>query len=77
MILYEAFFVGVAIAIIGFIISFLLMYTDKNFSVKKYTFWRSVLLSYFVTGFIGHLLFEYVGLNSYYCRNGIACKSHK
>lgn len=27
-----------------------------------------------VTGFVGHLLFELVQLNNYYCKNGYACK---
>lgn len=26
-----------------------------------------------VTGFVGHLLFEVVKLNKYYCQNGHAC----
>ena len=74
-ILLEAIFVGIAIAIIGFIISLLLMYVDDSkFTIKKYTFWKSVLLSYFLTGMVGHLFFQYVGLNSYYCKYGVACR---
>ena len=73
-ILLEAIFVGIAIAIIGFIISLLVMYVDDSkFTIKKYTFWKSVLLSYFLTGMVGHLFFQYVGLNSYYCKYGVAC----
>ena len=73
-ILLEAIFVGVAVAIIGFIISLLIMYVDDSkFTIKKYTFWKSVLLSYFLSGMVGHLFFQYVGLNSYYCKYGVAC----
>ncbi len=73
-IILEAIIVGIAIAIIGFIVSLSLMYIeDKTFTIKKYTFWKSVLLSYFLTGMVGHLFFQYVGLNSYYCKYGVAC----
>jgi hypothetical protein len=74
-ILIEAILVGIAIAIIGFVISLLLMYIEDNkFTIKKYTFWKSVLLSNFLTGMVGHLFFQYVGLNSYYCKYGVACQ---
>ena len=29
----------------------------------------------FLTGFIGHLLFEALGTNKWYCKHGNACKS--
>lgn len=29
----------------------------------------------FVCGFLGHILFEIIGVNKWYCKNGIACKS--
>ena len=71
----EALFVGFAIATIGLVISTLFMYLENStFSLKKWTFWKSVLFSYFFTGFIGHLIFQYTGMNSYYCKYGVACK---
>jgi hypothetical protein len=74
-IISEAFVVGIVIAILGFIISLAFMYLeDANFSLAKYTFWKSVLFSNFLTGFIGHLFFQYVGINRYYCKYGVACK---
>ena len=74
-IIIEAFFIGISISILGFIISLAFMYLeDSNFSLAKFKFWKSVLFSYFLTGFIGHLFFQYVGLNKYYCKYGVACK---
>ena len=34
---------------------------------------RNQLLVVFLTGFIGHLLFEVFGANRWYCTNGKAC----
>lgn len=31
-------------------------------------------VSLFATGFIGHLLFEAMGANAWYCKNGHACQ---
>jgi hypothetical protein len=28
-----------------------------------------------ITGFVGHLLFEVVRLNRYYCKHGVACQN--
>lgn len=72
--LKEAIVVGVVTSIFGFIISTGLMFTKKDFTLKKYDFWPSVLLSYFITGFFLHLIFEMTGGNKWYCKNGNACK---
>lgn len=73
--LIEAIVVGILLAVIGFVISLIIMYiTSKDFSLKKYKFWKSVVLSYFLTGFIGHYIFEYTKLNKYYCIHGNACQ---
>lgn len=72
----EALIVGLISATIGFIVSTSLMYErDPNFSLKKYTFWPWVLVGYFITGVIAHLLFEFSGANKWYCKNGYACSS--
>ena len=70
----EALVVGIITGILGFIISTLLMFTNKNFSLTKYTFWPSVLFSYFITGFLIHLIYEYTKMNKWYCINGNACQ---
>jgi O-antigen/teichoic acid export membrane protein len=73
--LYEILAVGVATAIIGFVISTLLMYVFvKDFSTKKYHFWWQVILSYFITGCLVHVLCQITGINKWYCKNGVACK---
>lgn len=73
--LVEALIVGVVLAIIGFIISTSLMYErDSSFSIKKYKFWPWVLVGYFITGVIAHIIFQVTGANKWYCKNGDACK---
>ncbi len=39
-------------AFIGIIVSTLLMFKDPSFTIKKFTFWPSVLLSNFITGML-------------------------
>lgn len=70
----EALFVGIVSGIFGLIISTIFMLFSKDFSWKKYHFWPQVLLSFFVTGFILHLVFEIAGANKWYCKHGNACK---
>ena len=74
---YEALVVGIAIGVIGFLVSLAIMYyTDPNFSLAKYHFWKEVVVSYILTGIVAHLLFEYFGANAWYCRHGVACQSN-
>lgn len=71
----EVIVVGLMTALVGFIISSLMMVLlAKDFSVKKYHFWWQVLLSYFITGCLIHLLCEASGINHWYCANGVACR---
>lgn len=65
--LFEAILVGLATAIVGFIISTLMMSTQKDFSVVKYHFWWQVVLSFFITGAFLHIGFELLGWNASYC----------
>ena len=86
-IIKEAFIVGILVGVVGFSISTILMYmSDRDFSLKKYTFWetltfmsafpKSVVLANFLTGFILHLLLEYTMINKYYCLHGLACQTN-
>ena len=57
-ILVEAFVVGIAMVIID---RFLQCFTGIPKNI-------------FVIGFIGHIFFEVIGANQWYCKNGNACK---
>ena len=71
----EAFIIGIFLSIFFFIISTVMMFlSDKNFTIKKYHFWKFVLLSGFLTGFLFHIFCEIFGINKWYCINGNACK---
>ena len=35
---------------------------------------KNVFLAVFLTGFISHFLFEYIGANKWYCKYGRACQ---
>jgi hypothetical protein len=67
----EAFIVGILNLFIGFIISYISM-GDK---AKTFDHWPGVLLSFFITGVIIHLVCEVSGLNKKYCKYGNACKN--
>lgn len=71
--LVEMFTVGIVTAIVGLAISTMIMLTSKTFSWKNYNFYPQIMLSYFLTGVIIHVLFEYSGGNKWYCKNGNAC----
>lgn len=75
--LIEAIIIGLVTAVVGTIVSTLFMLTSKSFSWKKYTFWPRVFLSYLVSGFLIHLLFEITGSNKWYCKHGTACRKIK
>ena len=74
-VIIEAVVVGLLLAILGLCVSTLLMFfTTDKFSLKKYHFWRSVALAFFISGFIFHVVCEYTGINKIYCTHGSACK---
>ncbi len=73
--LVEALVVGIVSGIFGLAISTLIMMSSKNFSWRKYDFWPQVFLSFFLTGFILHFIFEISGANGWYCKNGVACRT--
>ena len=73
----EGFFVGLSIVIIGTLVSGIFALTMKSDLPPVCKDWNknyAMELSLFFTGFVTHIFFEIVGLNKWYCRNGIACK---
>ncbi len=72
--LFEAIIVGFFIIIFGYIGSYLasiiLPKTNKNEYFNKYHVMEFAL---FLTGFIAHLVFQLIGINKWYCKNGVAC----
>ncbi len=66
----EALAVGLITAIIGSLISVLFMFLfNKKFNLNDYHFWPQVFFSYFVTGFIIHVILEWTGVNKKFCCN--------
>ncbi len=67
----EALVLGLALTVLGVVLHLISMQVYKhdmnNLGVCA--------LHLFVFGFVLHLLFEFTGLNSWYCKNGAACKA--
>lgn len=61
--IYEAIIVGIINVILGFCISYVFMGKEA----EQFKHWKSVLLSFFITGVVFHLTCEFTGLNAYYC----------
>ena len=75
IVLLEALIVGIFTTIFGFIISTVMMYLFvTDFSFKKYHYWHYIVSSYFITGFLFHIICEATNINKWYCVNGNACK---
>ena len=73
----EALVVGIMVVVAGSLVSFLvglLFKTDLPPVCKDWNKNYVMELSLFFAGFVTHIFFEFVGLNKWYCRNGIACK---
>lgn len=61
ILLVEAFVVGII---------FLLLFKFFNIFMKNY----NIEIKLILTGILGHLFFEFSGINKYYCIHGVACK---
>lgn len=66
----ELLVVGLATCIIGMVLSYLVM----GSAAKDFKHWRSLGLTFFITGFLVHFIAELTKLNKWYCKNGYACK---
>jgi hypothetical protein len=67
---FEAFIVGILNIIVGFIVS----YISMGNSAKNFQHWNQLLLTFFISGVLIHLLCEVTGLNKRYCKSGNACQ---
>ena len=63
--LLEALIVGLMLTVLGGIISYIMMGKDA----KDFQHWNRVLLTYFLSGAILHILCEVTGLNAKYCKS--------
>lgn len=63
--LIEATFVGLSLALFTHIIKIADVLNTKNH-----------FLFMFTVGFLIHLVFEFMGLNVWYCKNGVACSGN-
>jgi hypothetical protein len=77
----EATFVGILFLIIGLLVSFILKVIKPDIVPKlpqdcsKWNDNHVMEITLLLTGFVGHLLCECIGLNEWYCLNGNACRS--
>lgn len=79
--LVEATVVGISLVIIGAVVMFLLKLTPlhqscANCDRKVWDKYYIAEISLFLTGFLGHLLFEVTGINKWYIKNSNASKSN-
>lgn len=75
--LVEAIIVGIATVIVGTIVGFIIGKGFSNNLPKICKSWNKnhiMELSLFFTGFLLHIMFEYMRLNKWYCNNGKACQ---
>jgi H+/Cl- antiporter ClcA len=59
--------VGIFIAMVGSIVVYISMYYSNPASLAKFDQWTTVAIIFFLTGMIGNLLTELVGINEWYC----------
>lgn len=67
----ETFAVGLAVMILGLILIFL---TKTLFPKADLSSFMSHAIMLFVLGVSLHLFSECLGINAWYCKNGIACQ---
>lgn len=72
--LIEAIVVGIATVFVGTLILFILSKIMKCCEINSSKSLITVIIGQFLTGFILHLLFEVMGGNKWYCKNGFACQ---
>jgi|TARA_B110000259_G_scaffold187788_1_gene243322 membrane protein DedA with SNARE-associated domain len=72
----EALVVGILTVIVGSMVGYIVgsvLGTDLPLVCKDWNKKNAMEISLFLTGFVLHLLFEVLGGNKWYCKNGVAC----
>ena len=72
----EALVVGIATVVVGSVVGFgigKVLGSDMPKVCKNWNKKYAMEISLFLTGSLLHLLFEFLGGNKWYCKNGIAC----
>jgi len=70
--LYEASAVGLAVVVVGTLISYLIaVFSDKDTRFLKNI---SMFVALFLIGFLLHIVSDVTGLNRWYCKNCAGCK---
>jgi hypothetical protein len=72
--LMESTFVGVVLVIVATVVS--KMFTEQKLPPKLRDWNKHHVMekSLFISGFLIHILFEFGGINKWYCKHGRACK---
>lgn len=74
----EAIIFGIMVAIIGNITPLIIGKRFSNELPDICNTWNKYYVmevSLFLTGFLAHILCEFIGINKWYCKNGFACKN--
>jgi hypothetical protein len=71
--LLESVFVAVGLVIIGVTIHYIAVWLDVKHDMNDMKVYIGHLL---IAGFLFHLIAELVGLNKWYCANGVVSKSN-
>ena len=68
--------IGIATVVVGLIVTWIVMKLSKtDESNLPSNHWKYCAIVFFFTGVLIHFLYELSGWNSWYCKNGNACKS--
>ena len=70
-VLIEASIVGAITVLFGKGVYYVIRYLADKFPIVRSNMF---VMIFFLTGFFLHVIFEWIGLNSYYCKYGNACK---
>lgn len=70
-VLIEGVVVGILVVVVGYLLGYLVSFDSTLSNMYE----SSLMVKFFLSGFITHLSFEYLGFNKWYCKNGFACKS--